>query len=50
MLTDLRHVAVATMIASQFAIGVVQAIAGNWREAAIGTLCAVVNVLIFWTR
>lgn len=50
MLADLRDVAVATMIASQFTIGIVQAVAGNWREAAIGTLLATVNVLIFWIR
>lgn len=50
MLDSLRDVAVATMILSQFTIGIASAAGGHYRDAAIGTLCAVVNILIFWAK
>ena len=50
MLESLRDVAVASMILSQFTIGVTSAMSGHFRDAAIGTLCAVVNILIFWVK
>ena len=50
MLESLRDVAVASMILSQFTVAVSSAAAGHYRDAAIGTLCAVVNILIFWGK
>ena len=50
MLESLRDVAVASMILSQFTIGASSAATGHYRDAAIGTLCAVVNILIFWAK
>lgn len=47
VLETLRDVAVASMILSQFAIGATSVMSGHFRDAAIGTLCAVVNILIF---
>jgi hypothetical protein len=38
------------MILSQFTIGALSAAAGHCHDAAIGTLCAVVNILIFWAK
>jgi len=39
---------VATMIASQLGLGVVQAFRHSFRDAVIAMLLAVVNVLVFW--
>jgi hypothetical protein len=50
VLDSLRDVAVATMILSQFTTGASSATGGHYRDAAIGTLCAVVNILIFWAK
>ena len=50
MLESLRDVAVASMILSQFTIGATSTMSGHFRDAAIGTLCAVVNILIFWGK
>lgn len=50
MLESLRDIAVASMILSQFTIGAASVMSGHFRDAAIGTLCAVVNILIFWVK
>lgn len=50
MFETLRDTAVATMILSQFVIGVASTMTGHFREAAIGTLCAIINILIFWEK
>jgi hypothetical protein len=50
VLDSIRDVAVASMILSQFTIGASSAASGHYRDAAIGTLCAVVNILIFWVK
>lgn len=45
---QLRSVLVAGMVASQLGLAVVAVVQGNFREAAITTLLAVTNALIFW--